>query len=99
AVLAAVLDEPEDPQAAAVLERVQRHLRWQVRADLRPAGELDRGRLAVAQDPLEKVAHLRALCRVDLRNRCSEQLFVGVAEHRAAGRVGGEYAIGGWVDD
>ena len=42
AVFAAVVQEPQDAEAAVAAERKQRHLDGQERAPFRPAGELDR---------------------------------------------------------
>src|SRR2546422_6882117 len=99
AVLAPVLHEPEDLDATAALERVQRHLGRQELSLLCPAGELDRRALSVAKDAVEELAQLGQLGRVDVRDRRREQLLVCVAEHRAAGLVGGEDPVRARVDD
>ena len=47
----------------------------------------------------EELAQLRQLGRVDVRDGQFEQLRMRVAEHRAAGMVGGEDPVGERVDD
>jgi hypothetical protein len=65
AVLAPILDEPEDVEPTADLERVERDLRREEDALLRPAGELDRRPATVSQNALEQLGELGELRGVD----------------------------------
>src|SRR4029079_11861983 len=73
AVLAAVVDEPEDAGAAADLERVDGDLGREERPALRSAGERDRRRPPVSQDTFEELAQLWQFGGVDTGDRSVEQ--------------------------
>src|SRR5258708_14586661 len=99
AVLAAVLQQPEDAEVAAAAEREQRHLDGEEGSRFRPAGELDRGALPVLEDAVEELAELGQVGGVDAGDGRGEQLLAGVAEQRAARAVGGQDLVAEGVDD
>ena len=55
--------------------------------------------MTVAQDAAHELLQLRELARVDPGDRRLEQFLGRVAEHRAAGRVGGDEPVLERVED
>ena len=86
-MFASVADERDNKDVAVGLECLERHFRRQIRARARSAGEGHRRAAAVVQNAGDEVVELRELARVDSRDGRLEQLVVGVAEHRATGRI------------
>ena len=64
AVLAAIVDEPQDQHSTAALERVQGHLGWKEVSRLRATRERDRRALPMPDHALEQLAQLRQLARI-----------------------------------